>query len=120
MRERRHRQLEDVFAVALRQTADSKLIALGKDFADLFFIFAGQLEAQLVIFDFRVPKLIQLRRGFWPWRLAPVDINGIATGEIHWLIQHGQCVLIALKAAFLRQIIQVVKYIQLTALQLIA
>ncbi len=55
VREGVHRQLEHIFAVALRQAANSEVIAFGQHIANFFFIFASQLQAELVILYLGIP-----------------------------------------------------------------
>ncbi|MNS79398.1 hypothetical protein D3C72_1130520 [compost metagenome] len=120
MREGIHRQLEYVFAVALRQALNSELIAFGQRFANFLVGLAGQFEVQLVIFDFGIPQAVQFGLVFRPRRFAAVEIDSVVAGEAHWLFQQRQCIGITLKTAFLRQIVQRVWRIQLTAFQLFA
>ncbi len=115
MREGRHRQREHIFTVGLRQTTNGKFIAAGQRFADLFLIFTGEFEAQLIVLHFAVPQRVQLGFIFRPRRLTAVEIKGVVTREVHRTFKHLKRILIALETAFLRQVIQVVEQVELAA-----
>ncbi|MNH17668.1 hypothetical protein D3C79_773520 [compost metagenome] len=84
---RGHDQREHVFAVALRQAFDRKLITLGQCVTDLFIRFAGQLQVQLIVFDLGIPQAVQFSLVFRPRRFAAVYVNGVVAGEVHRLVE---------------------------------
>ncbi|MNH61792.1 hypothetical protein D3C73_137150 [compost metagenome] len=114
-----HCQREHVFAVGLRQTANRRFVATGQRFADLFLIFTGEFEAQLIELNFAVPQRIQFSFIFRPRRFAAVKIEVVVAGEVHWTFQHFQRVLITFKTTLLGKIVEIVEQIEFTAAQLI-
>lgn len=56
-----HRQLENIFAIGLRQTPDSEIIAFGQDVPDFCLGFSRQFQVQLIKSDFSIPQFVQLR-----------------------------------------------------------
>ena len=66
VRKRIHEQLENVFAFALREAFNRKLVAFGQDLLNLWPIFTGQFQVQFIVFNFGFPKLVQLFRAGWP------------------------------------------------------
>ncbi len=114
-----HRQREHIFAVGLRQATNSKFVAAVQRFADLFLIFTGEFEAQLIVLHFAVPQRIQLGFIFRPRRFAAVEIKGVVAGKVHRTLQHFERILVTLKTTLLRLVIQVVEEIKLAAAQLV-